>query len=329
MAAETERIMALIKMLGDGEIITYDMLEENELWINENTNEPYSQKTMQRDMDLVEKILNINEIQLYKNKDKNGKKEFRASSIGLFDKFLNADSSRVFGLVYSLISDSGKLSEMLKLDKYEVAEFKKIFKEFNSCYTFINRAFEDLDDTTNLSILERAIKNRQKIKLRYKSNGDIKESVLNPYYIAFMSENFYLICHEPKENMVLKPRVRFIESIELQKETYTKNDKVMEFIKNIQSPFAATKLESQKVKVVLKVDKSVRKYFEAKRFFNSQKILDKEFDDGSIKVEYVVTQELELLYFVLNWSSGVEVLEPLSLRNKVKGILQKALSRYE
>nr|WP_195836317.1 hypothetical protein [Campylobacter portucalensis] len=59
----------------------------------------------------------------------------------------------------------------------------------------------------------------------------------------------------------------------------------------------------QKKKIILNVDKDVKRYFKAKKFVNSKRILNEKFDDGSIKAKYNVSQELELLYFTLNWSS--------------------------
>ena len=95
----------------------------------------------------------------------------------------------------------------------------------------------------------------------------------------------------------------------------------------MQTPFAKYSINPKPVKALIKVDSNVARYFKFKKFFSSQNIV-KELDDGSLLVEYTVTQDLELLYFILRWSTAVEVIEPISLRNLVKNSLKSAYDKY-
>ena len=79
--------------------------------------------------------------------------------------------------------------------------------------------------------------------------------------------------------------------------------------------------EKRDIKVVLKIDKEVAAYFKKKLYFPCQKIL-KEEKDGSIVIECSASQHMEVRPTILCWMPHIRVLEPESLKNEIRKIVQ-------
>lgn len=319
---KTERIFEIFDMLNDGKKLTIDSLKKNKKWY------AVSAKAIERDLKESFKILEERGFKPLKQKDSNGFMEYSVANKKMFENFWDRDSLRAFGLLYSLVADSSDFKEIFKLDRSQKKAFEKINQEIKDTYLFLNKPIEKINDLKLLGKIERAIKNRQKIKIKFRQGDDIIEGLANPYCIVFMNENFHLICHFPDRNEIHKPRINYMEEFEITPQVFKSRDPNIEkFIQNMQTPFAKYSINPKPVKALIKVDSNVTRYFKFKKFFSSQNIV-KELDDGSLLVEYTVTQDLELLYFILRWSTAVEVIEPISLRNLVKNSLKSAYDKY-
>jgi hypothetical protein len=68
---------------------------------------------------------------------------------------------------------------------------------------------------------------------------------------------------ENDKSYILK--ISMIENLILKKETFKMNYDYLTFIENIQTPFAI--YNNKKIKVILKVDKNISKYFKLKKIF--------------------------------------------------------------
>ena len=143
-----------------------------------------------------------------------------------------------------------------------------------------------------------------------------------PYKILFINENFYLL-HKCDKTLQMARITSISDAVE-PKEQYYAEQEILDFIKNIQTPFSV--LEEPR-EVVLLVDKSKANFFKAKKFFRSQKIL-KELENGDIEVGYMVTQAKELESFILSWLPHIKIIKPLGLKQKIKEILEKALLNF-
>lgn len=331
---QPNRVLKILQILHSGKNISYDLLKKDSLWISDdmrNYGMPLSDKSMERDIKIVMNFLKENGFKTFRRKNENGYMEFGVANKKIFENFWHEDSLRVFGLIYDLIGENKSLQDIVSLDEKNKVAFEKLKQDSLESYIFLSRPFEDLQNREILKTIEKAIKNKRKLKIKYSSNSNgIFESVVVPYYIVFMSENFYLVCYTDKDELI-KARVKNIKEIELLKDNFKKDLNLDKFIKNMQSPFAKyeTTLTQNLVKVVLKVDKQVAHYFNSKKFFSSQTILNEKNKNGDIFVQYNVTQSLELLHFVLKWCDSVEVLEPLELRDMVKNKLKQAIKKYE
>lgn len=320
---KTQRILEIFDLLNDGKKLTIDGLKKSKKWYG------LSDKTIERDLQESFEILEERGFKPLKQKNSNGFMQYSVANKKMFENFWDRDSLRAFGLLYSLVADSSDFKEIFKLDKSQKKAFEKINQEIKDTYLFLNKPIEKINDLKLLGKIERAIKNRQKIKIKFRQGDDIIEGLANPYCIVFMNENFYLICHFPETNEIHKPRINYMQELEITPQVFKSRDPNIEkFIEDMQTPFAKYSINPKPVKALIKVDSNVARYFKFKKFFSSQNIV-KEFDDGSLLVEYTVTQDLELFYFILRWSTAIEVIEPLSLRNLVRDKLKNAYKKYE
>ncbi len=74
-------------------------------------------------------------------------------------------------------------------------------------------------------------------------------------------------------------------------------------------------------------DKSVATYIFDRIWSKDQKILNNE--DGSIILEFTVSNKSELISFVLGFGDKATILAPLSLKEEIKEKLENTLNRYQ
>ncbi len=218
-----------------------------------------------------------------------------------------------------------KLSEKSQLDisKNIDNDFKtSIIKEdSNSPYLFTNKPYEEVyAHKEKFKLLENAIKYRKEIKIIYNNDHKINTFYFLPHKIIFISENFYLVSENRKYKYTLS-RIALIESIECTGNHFLYNHDLLEFIKQMQTPWAVYR-ENWKdlmIDVVLLMPIKQAKYFKLKKFLPSQEIIH-EYDNGYIQVQYSVTSQNEVMGLVKQWIPYVKVIKPRALKKLFKDI---------
>ena len=83
----------------------------------------------------------------------------------------------------------------------------------------------------------------------------------------------------------------------------------------MQTPWAVYKenWKEQMIDVVLIIPQSKAKYFKLKKFLPSQEIV-KEYQNGSIQINYKVTSQNEVASLIKQWIPYVKVLKPRGLK---------------
>lgn len=135
-----------------------------------------------------------------------------------------------------------------------------------------------------------------------------------------MNENFYLATENPDERYRFTMlRLAQIKSVELQKEQFHHNPDIKEFIKHLQTPFPLYKPQFREhlIKVIVEVNKNQVKYFKLKKHLPSQTI-EKENEDGSAIFSFTVTQEKEMEELLKKWIPNIKIIEPLTLKEKIR-----------
>ena len=79
------------------------------------------------------------------------------------------------------------------------------------------------------------------------------------------------------------------------------------------------------IDVVVEVSNIKARFFKAKNFLPSQKIIE-EKDDGSLVLSFKVTQEMEMDELVKKWIPHMRVVTPLSLQQKIEEDLNQYLN---
>ncbi|WP_121628768.1 WYL domain-containing protein [Poseidonibacter antarcticus] len=108
---------------------------------------------------------------------------------------------------------------------------------------------------------------------------------------------------------------------------FTINKEIEQFIKDIQTPFSKYQVDykSKLIDITIQVSKEKAYFFKVKKYLISQEIIN-ENNDGSLIIQYKLTQEREMEDLIKRWIPFVKVLEPLSLKKAIDDQLITYLS---
>ncbi len=319
--SQTKRVLELIKRFNDGEKVYINVLQNDINWWNDTRQEPMSEKSIRRDLDVIKDYFPFELVR--------GEKGcYKAVTKSTMDNFINKDTKALLVQTFN-IAQRNNLLKSLDIDEADKRILESEIKKSKDCYEFISKPFESKKgDETLLKELENAIHNKRYVKITYKTAFDEDIYLLKPYKIVFMNENFYLATENPDERYKFTMlRLAQIKSVELQKEQFHHNPDIKEFIKYLQTPFPLYKSNFREhlIKVIIHVDKDKAKFFKLKKYLPSQNI-EKENDNASLLVSFQVSQEREMEELIKKWIPYVKVIEPLSLKEKIELELKQYLN---
>ena len=319
--SQTKRVLELIKRFNEGQKICIENLQRDPAWWNDVRNEPMSEKSIRRDIDVIREFFELEVVS-------GSKGCYKAIIKDTINNFINKDTKALLVQTFN-IAQRNNLLKSLDIDESDKRILESEIKKSKDCYEFISKPFESKKgDEELLKDLENAIYNKRYVKINYKATMGDEIYLLKPYKIVFMNENFYLASENPDERYKFTMlRLAQIKSVELQKEQFHNNPDIKEFIKHLQTPFPLYKPQFRMhlIKVIVQVDKEKAKYFKLKKYLPSQNI-QKENEDGSLIISFEVTQEREMEEIVKKWIPNMKVIEPFSLKNKIEAELKKYLN---
>lgn len=343
MTNQTARVLELLRRFNNNEKIYIDLLIKNaisdskdnvdNLWRNYNFNEEVdpemkravSEKTIRRDLDVIKEYFPNSFEFIHGGKGEKG--FYKAITKQAFDNFMQPETLSLMALTFSMASKS-ELFESFDLNADDKKLIAKELKNVNRIYEFKNKPFETTKADKNiLSILQHSIKFGKCIIVEYPNMGKLKKVEVKPYKILFMNENFYLAFEiEHEDYMFGLYRVSKINTVEETSKTFRANLEILDFIKDIQTPFAryVPNYKNHLIDVVLEVESSKAYFFNAKKHLKSQEILEKK-ENGNLLVGFKVTQELEVKELIKMWIPYLKVIKPLSLKNTIENELREYL----
>ncbi len=237
---------------------------------------------------------------------------------------MTPETLSLMALTFSMASKSD-LFDNFNLDEDDKKLISKEIKNVNKVYEFKNKPFETTEADKNiLRTLEHSIKFGKCVIVEYPQNGKMVKTEVKPYKILFMNENFYLACEvEHDDYMFSMYRVSKIKTVEDTSKTFRTHPELVEFIKDIQTPFAMYVPDYKRFakEVLLEVDSKKAYFFKAKKHLKSQEVVETK-ENGNIVVKYRVTQALEVEALIKAWLPNVKVLEPTSLKEKIESELR-------
>ena len=178
----------------------------------------------------------------------------------------------------------------------------------------------------NFEEIGSALLNRKRLQITYYARGNDKttEREISPQRLIFYRDNWYLdaYCHLRKDL-----RSFALDGISKVIITNAKSEEVSE--KQLHEHFAESYgifsgKASQRAKLKFSPEKA---RWVSSETWHGQQVgsFDK---DGNYILEFDYNQDPELIMDILKYGSGVEVLGPASLKNRVKAELEKAFKNY-
>ena len=313
---QTTRVLALLKKFNEGQQVSIEKLQQEDMWYGK------SERTIGRDLKVIKELF-PDSFELVRGETS----YYKALTTKSFENFMKPEILSLMVQTFNMASRSD-MFERFDLDDADKKIISKKVKELEGIYEFKSKPFENAKaDNEIFKILESRIKTRKCIILEYPHLGKMTKTEVRPYKILFINENFYLACEvEHEEYQFSLYRISKIKTIEDIPKTYNKNLEIEYFIKDIQTPFPIYKQNYKEhlVTIKLAVNSTKAFFFKSKNYLKSQKILETK-EDGTLIVEYKVTQEYEVEELIKKWLPYVKVIEPLSLKNKIENELKEYL----
>jgi len=227
------------------------------------------------------------------------------------------DMEAVNRLVEILVLLEGKNLEILGLDPDIVKSFK------NDIYHLKEYPFEELKNK-NLDRIKTAIKGRRYADIDYKSTDFFHFEKVKPLKLVFAEGNWYLAAMTDDEiNHGFKfLRLNFIKDVKLHPKTFQKDYNALRFIKEFRTLF--TSYMEPDFEVEVEVSPKIARHFKVKKFIKSQQIM-KEMDDGSLKLKYVINNDLEILMLAKRWLPDMRILKPVRIQKELEDMCRKLL----
>ena len=189
---------------------------------------------------------------------------------------------------------------------------------------------EQLKGLAYLSSIIDATMHNQVLKISYRSFKESaveKEVVVHPYYIKQYNNRWFLMAMDNDTHYLSNLALDRIHSLEaIEDIEYIRNESInfdhyFDDVIGVTIPNEVVAKE----KIVLKFNSRQFSYVVAKPLHPSQQILNEEEHLLSIEVR----PNYELDYSILSLGPDVEVLEPVSYREHIKGKLQDTLKKYK
>jgi len=142
----------------------------------------------------------------------------------------------------------------------------------------------------------------------------VEKLIIDPYEISSFEGIWYLSALSEEDGGVRQFMLYRIDDYKLLKSSYTYDKKVKEIVSNTQTSHS---LEGESITVKIKVKERIADYFKVKKHLSSQRV-DPEEDEGDLIVSFIVTHLEEVDNLIKEWLPDIEILEPLTYKEKVK-----------
>lgn len=178
-----------------------------------------------------------------------------------------------------------------------------------------------------LQPLIEAIKNQQKIKIKYQSfvSEQEKNYSLDPYLLKEYKNRWYIIAYRSDIDKVVTFALDRIKKLKVEKDAFLPIEHFNpdHYFKHC---FGITHLGESPEKVELHFTPLQAKYILAQKIHPTQKVLKQDENGTTIQLNVLIT--FELVEQILSYGSNVKVISPASLKDRIKSELQKSLDQY-
>lgn len=174
-----------------------------------------------------------------------------------------------------------------------------------------------------LSQLFDAIVSRQTLHIDYrKFNGDLRNFTVHPYFIKQYNNRWFLLCRNHDLNVITNIPLDRIDSIRQASVEYA--DSEIEWNEYFDDVIGVTLKDEPAQTITLKFSSNQYPYIKSKPIHGSMKIVSDE--ECTVSINVIPNYELEAL--IGSFSTDVEVLSPLWLREKMADKYKELDERY-
>lgn len=176
-----------------------------------------------------------------------------------------------------------------------------------------------------IPILYNAILYKKVLSINYKSfNSDEEIAIIvSPYYLKQYNMRWFLFAKSKDYESISNLALDRIETVKENNQEYIETD--IDFNEYFEDVVGVTIPSDKTENIVLKIDKSLISYIKTKPLHGSQKIKES-VDNYEVHLKLIPNYELETL--ILSFGEKIQVLEPMSLVEKVNGRINKMKDNY-
>lgn len=280
---------------------------------------------------LMEDLLNIeNEYKINIIRRKNGRTttyQYEDKSFSIFNNDLSEDD---FNHLEQALSILNRFEGMPQFDW--MAELSADMnlrmasgQQVKSCVGFESALYNK--GMENFTPLFDAIRKKTSVKICYQSfrMQEPQDIIVHPYYLKQYNNRWFLFCCTGDYTNISNYPLDRILNVKLANVPYRETD--INFDEYFEDVLGVTKRKDQKSeKILLKFPKDEYPYVETKPWHGSQKKVAEDENSVTIELDVVVNYELEQK--ILSWGDYVEVMQPLSLREKISQRIENAAKSY-
>jgi len=307
-----------------------DLMEavSDALYEYEGRENPVSKRTVQLDIQMMrsEKLgynapIVVYDKKFYKYEDE----DFTITDIPLTETDINVLTETVSMLKqfkdFSLFNDVSDILQRLE---------DKIYAEKSHTQPVIHLdKNEHLKGLHFLDELYQAIIKKVVLTITYKSFKSAEENsfLFHPYILKEFNNRWFLVgkkrASAPITNLALDRIIAIDYDFQTTYAEY--HFDAEKYYKNVIGVTVNTGLQPRKVELWL--DATNAPYVLTKPMHHTQRLI-KTNDDGSVIIHLLITENYEFERLLLGFGNGLEVLQPESLRKRIKFILEKSVERY-
>jgi predicted DNA-binding transcriptional regulator YafY len=244
-------------------------------------------------------------------------KAYKARDNFLSKTFLSAEELAVIAILQNKAKDKYS-DDDLALKTH--ALFQKLDNAL-SHRLYQESSIEKIDEFKKEIIqINNAIEAKRVITCKYSN----KEREVYPLKILNLEGYWYLIVYEPASELLKTFHLNSVKEIVLtDREYHFDEEKVKSFDNAITAYY---KPDNEPITVQLFIDTQISKYFQRKPLNKTQRIIEK-YSDGSIDIEVLITDFMEIIPIIQRYIPYIGVIEPKELKNEVKKNLEMALQQ--
>ncbi len=175
----------------------------------------------------------------------------------------------------------------------------------------------------------KAIREKRRIQLRYQKFDDqsTKEHIIEPYVVREFKSRFYLIGNVTSDMIPKVKTFAFDRFVDLKVTDIIFSGGEFDSEKYFQNVFGITEGDNKAETVLLSFSPTQGKYVQSQPLHHSQKVVKE--TDTECRISLQVMVNTELVMQLLSYGSGVRVLKPTSLLERIKSELKKSSLQYQ